>query len=88
MKFTENDIKQIENKGLTLVKIQSQIELFETGVPFVNLSAAATINNGIIKCSDAEQADYITYFEAKRNDISISKFVPASGAATRMFLNN
>ena len=85
MKFTENDIKQIENKGLTLAKIQSQIELFETGVPFVNLSAAATINNGIIKCSETEQADYITYFEAKRNDISISKFVPASGAATRMF---
>ncbi|MEO5787652.1 DUF4301 family protein [Gelidibacter sp.] len=85
MKFTENDIRQIENKGLTLAKVQSQVELFETGVPFVNLSSAATIDNGIVRCSEAEKADYINYFEAKRNTISISKFVPASGAATRMF---
>lgn len=87
MKFTETDIRQIESKGLTLAKIQSQIELFKTGIPFVTLSSAATINNGIIKCSDAEKAHYINYFEAKRNAISISKFVPASGAATRMFKN-
>lgn len=85
MKFTENDIQQIENKGLTLATVQSQIDLFKTGVPFVNLSSAATINNGIVKCSEAEKAHYINYFESKRNTISISKFVPASGAATRMF---
>ncbi len=85
MIFTENDIKQIEDKGLTVEKVQSQIELFKTGVPFVNLSSAATINNGIVKCSEDEKAHYINYFETKQNDVSISKFVPASGAATRMF---
>lgn len=85
MKFTENDIQQIEDKGLTLAQVQSQLELFETGVPFVNLSSAATINNGIVKCSETEKKHYIHYFNAKRNDISIAKFVPASGAATRMF---
>ncbi len=85
MEFTENDINQIEDKGLTLDKVQSQIELFKTGVPFVNLNSAATINNGIVKCSEVEKTDYINYFEKKRNNISIAKFVPASGAATRMF---
>ena len=85
MEFTENDINQIEDKGLTLAKVQSQIELFKTGVPFVNLNSAATINNGIVKCSEVEKTDYINYFEKKRNNISIAKFVPASGAATRMF---
>ncbi len=85
MKFTEKDIQQIENKGLTLAQIQSQLELFETGVPFVNLHSAATINNGILKCSEAEKAHHINYFDTKRNGVSIAKFVPASGAATRMF---
>ena len=85
MKFTENDLQQIANKGLTLEEVQSQIQRFKTGVPFVNLSAAATINNGIVKCSEAEKAHYINYFETKRHSVSMSKFVPASGAATRMF---
>ena len=87
MKFTEKDIQQIENKGLTLSKVESQIELFKTGVPFVNLTSAATINNGIVKCSEAQKAHYINYFETKGKEASISKFVPASGAATRMFKN-
>lgn len=87
MIFTEIDIQQIENKDLTVAKVESQIELFRTGVPFVNLSSAATINNGVVKCSEAEKAHYISYFEAKRDDVSIAKFVPASGAATRMFKN-
>lgn len=85
MKFTEEDIQQIKNKGLTLAQVQSQLELFESGVPFVNLHSAATRNNGIVKCSDATKAHYINYFDTKRNGISIAKFVPASGAATRMF---
>ncbi|MEO8774640.1 MAG: DUF4301 family protein [Gelidibacter sp.] len=85
MKLTENDIQQIESKGLTLAKVQAQLDLFKTGVPFAKLSAAATINNGIVKCSEAEKSHYINYFESKRHSVSISKFVPASGAATRMF---
>lgn len=85
MKFTEKDLQQIKNNGLTLAQVQSQIELFKSGVPFVNLDSAATVNNGIIKCSEEEKAHYIAYFEAKKNNVSLAKFVPASGAATRMF---
>lgn len=85
MKFTEKDIQQIESKGMTLAQVQSQLELFETGMPFVNLSSAATINKGIVKCSEDTKARYINFFDSKRNDVSIAKFVPASGAATRMF---
>ncbi|MBJ7880061.1 DUF4301 family protein [Gelidibacter salicanalis] len=85
MKFTDQDILQIESKGLTLAKVQSQVELFETGMPFADLTAAATIGNGIIRCSESEQKHYINFFENQRNNISLAKFVPASGAATRMF---
>lgn len=85
MNFTNEDIQQMEHKGLTLGKVQSQVELFKTGIPYVNLYAAATINEGILKCSEAERTHYINYFDQKRDAISMAKFVPASGAATRMF---
>lgn len=83
--FTEKDIEHIERKGLTLDDVYAQIELFKNGVPFVNLTASATVNNGIIKCSKIEKDDFINYFDTQRNTINIAKFVPASGAATRMF---
>ena len=47
MNFTKEDIQQIETKGLTVEKVKSQIELFKKGIPFTNLVAVATIDNGI-----------------------------------------
>ena len=85
MIFTEQDIQQIESKGLTLDKVNSQIQLFQTGIPFVNLSSTATVNHGILNISEAEKKRYTEFFDVKRDTISILKFVPASGAATRMF---
>ncbi len=85
MQFSEKDIQQIEQKGLTLKKIEDQIDLFKKGIPFVNITKAATINDGIIAIPDSEKQRYITLFEENRNRFSLEKFVPASGAATRMF---
>ncbi len=85
MKFTENDIKQIEEKGLTVEKVEVQIQLFKTGLPFINLKEAATKGNGILQISDEEKQDYINLFDTKRQALTLIKFVPASGAATRMF---
>ena len=85
MKFSDQDIKQIKQKGLTVDEVESQIELFENGLPSVNLKSAAIINDGIKKLSSAEEQHYTDYYESNRNDYSILKFVPASGAATRMF---
>ncbi|GGG38855.1 DUF4301 family protein [Bizionia arctica] len=83
--FSEKDIKQIEAKGITVKKITTQIELFKTELPFVNLQSAATLKHGILQLSDEETKEFILLFDAKRNQYSIIKFVPASGAATRMF---
>ncbi len=85
MIFSEKDIKHIEQKGLTLKKVEQQIKLFEQGVPFANLVEEASIDNGIVKLSELEIQQYISSFESKKDSISILKFVPASGAATRMF---
>lgn len=88
MKFTKQDIQQVEKKGLTIPKVKSQIELFKTGLPLIHLQSAANIEhgiNGIKKLSEKDIEHYIKYFDAKRDEVSILKFVPASGAATRMF---
>lgn len=88
MNFTEKDIQQIEKKGLTIKKVEKQIELFKTGLPPINLKAAATVDddiNGIKKLSDEKKQHFINHYDTKRDAISIVKFVPASGAATRMF---
>ena len=85
MSFTEKDIQQIENKGLTLNNIESQIALFKSGIPFTNIAEAATLENGITELDETLIKDSIAYFETKKSDLSLIKFVPASGAATRMF---
>lgn len=85
MNFTEKDIKQLENKGLTVTKVESQLQLFKSGIPFINLKEAATIGKGILEISEEKKNYFISQFESKRDAIDIVKFVPASGAATRMF---
>ncbi|WP_353777484.1 DUF4301 family protein [Winogradskyella sp. 3972H.M.0a.05] len=85
MTFNENDLKQIEKKGITLQDVNRQIQLFEKGLPFVNLKEAATLSDGIVKIEKDKEQAFIDLFENKRPNLSITKFVPASGAATRMF---
>lgn len=85
MSFNKEDIEQIEQKGLTVDRVLAQIALFKKGVPFIKLESAATIGNGILSFKEEEVEKLINQFEAKRDNISIVKFVPASGAATRMF---
>lgn len=85
MSFTENDIHQIESNDLTLTGIKKQIEIFETGIPFTNVSDAATLNYGIMPLNNSKIEAYVTLFENEKDKKSLLKFVPASGAATRMF---
>jgi len=85
LNFNTEDIVQIENNGLTVEKVNSQIQLFKTGISPTNLKDAATINNGILNFSDTEKKEFITYFEAQKEFVSIIKFIPSSGAASRMF---
>ncbi|MBC3845514.1 DUF4301 family protein [Winogradskyella echinorum] len=85
MSFTKKDLDQIKRKGLTVQDVESQIELFKNGIPFTNIAEAATINNGITALDDNLIREATEHFEAHRNEKKLIKFVPASGAATRMF---
>ncbi|WP_339630805.1 DUF4301 family protein [Bizionia echini] len=85
MTFSEKDIKQIESKGLTVESVNKQLQTFQSGLPFSNLVAAATIDNGVLRLNVSEIDKLIALFDAKKDQFDIIKFVPASGAATRMF---
>ena len=77
--------KQIDEKGISIEKINAQIKTFKEGIPFVNLIQSATIGKGIHKFSHSEIDELIALFEKKKSDLNLLKFVPASGAASRMF---
>jgi len=85
MNFSEQDIQQITKKGLTEKEVLSQIALFKSGLPFANVVDAATIGNGIIQLNEKDINEVVSYFEEHRSHFKFLKFVPASGAATRMF---
>ncbi|MBC8320223.1 MAG: DUF4301 family protein [Bacteroidetes bacterium] len=83
--FTEKDLQQIKDKGLTSEQIELQIENFKKGFPFIVLSAPATLGNGLNSYSEQEAISLSKYFDDNYKDYEILKFVPASGAASRMF---
>ena len=84
--FTEKDLTQIASLGIQKEIIEQQIENFKRGFPFANLVAPATIENkGIRVLSKSELSELLTAFEKESEGKSLLKFIPASGAATRMF---
>ncbi|MBT8298291.1 MAG: DUF4301 family protein [Maribacter sp.] len=85
IQLTEKDLQQIATKGIAKEKVRSQIEIFEDGIPFVNLVNAAVVGEGISKFTVREQKSLITKFEGSKENLTLLKFVPASGAASRMF---
>lgn len=84
--YTSEDLNQIYSRGSQPKQIDRQIENFRNGFPFIRLVEAATNYHGISTLSEGQIEWFTNIFEQKKLEgISILKFVPASGAATRMF---
>jgi len=84
--FSKKDIDQIHSLNIPIKTVMYQLKRFESGFPFINLKAPATIGNGIIKFSSTE-IDTLTnlYEKSILGGVKVSEFVPSSGAASRMF---
>ncbi|ASV30482.1 DUF4301 family protein [Maribacter cobaltidurans] len=85
IEFTEQDKNQMAKKGIAKEKVLDQINTFKEGIPFVDLQSAAVVGNGIYRFTDQEEQDLIALYENRVKDLDVLKFVPASGAASRMF---
>ena len=83
--FTEQDLKQIAAHGLTVEAVERQIENFRRGFPSLQVVSAASPADGIVVLTAEQAAAYAAKYEGRDASVTVAKFVPASGAATRMF---
>ena len=86
---TSQDKIQLKGKGITEEQLEYQLGCFRTGFPYLRLYAAATQSKGISVPTENERNELVHGWDEYRSqeDVSIVKFVPASGAASRMFKN-
>lgn len=86
--FSQQDLEQLEAKGISAAKAEQQLDYFRTGFPALDIVAPASVKHGILAPTKKEQEEYIRIWEDYlKEDHKILKFVPASGAASRMFKN-
>ena len=83
--FTDQDKAQLEQRGTDLSVAEQQIQNFRDGFPDLEIVKAATIDDGILKLSNDLPAQYAQEYENNSPQKKVVKFVPASGAASRMF---
>ena len=84
--FSQQDLQQLAQRGVSPEQVENQLQQIANGFPFLRLEAAASVGNGIMAPTDKERADFV---ELWKNFVGeghkVVKFVPASGAASRMF---
>ena len=83
--LTPQDIKQLEDKGISELQFETQIENFKKGFPYINLAGAATVGEGIVRFTLDDINKFAKVYDKQSGELSMIKFVPASGAASRMF---
>jgi hypothetical protein len=87
MNFSEGDLKQLFSKGISKEKILEQLQIFEEGIPYIKLDRPAIAKDGILKFTKAQKNKLVKRYDDRRESYKLLKFVPASGAASRMFKN-
>lgn len=83
--FTPEDLKQIADHGLTVAQVERQLENFRRGFPFLKVVRAASPKDGVLMVDERTADEAVARYEAAADRLRVVKFVPASGAATRMF---
>jgi hypothetical protein len=83
--LTEIDLKQLSERNIAENQVIQQVAQLKRGTQFVQLMRPATLGDGILRL-DEETVNMMTaVFDADKEFYQFTKFVPASGAASRMF---
>ena len=83
--LTEKDLQQLSERNITENQVIQQVAQLKRGTQYVQLMRPATLGDGILRL-DEEQVNMMTaVFDADKEFYQFTKFVPASGAASRMF---
>lgn len=83
--FSNKDLEQIQARGSDLETVKGQIERFKSGFPYLQIEAPASTADGIKQLDTEEKRQYANRYDKDKKDLTMVKFVPASGAASRMF---
>jgi hypothetical protein len=84
--FNEQDLNQLQARGITPETVEGQLARFRSGFPYLKLHGSAAIGAGISRLSVAQEALAVErWHRYLANGGEVMKFVPASGAASRMF---
>ena len=83
--FSSQDFLQILDSKIPLTQIEKQLSIYKNGVAKANLNRPAVINDGILKLNEEEFQHFSKLFDTKKDNFKLKKFIPASGAASRMF---
>ncbi|MDO5395971.1 MAG: DUF4301 family protein [Bacteroidales bacterium] len=84
--LTEKDLDILQTRGITPRQLEEQLERFRTGFPYLRLEGSATVGNGITAVGpDLEKEATARWDKYLSDGGEVCKFVPASGAASRMF---
>jgi len=84
-RFTEDDRRQMQALGINEAQVREQLRLFEKSSYFMNLHRPCTVGDGIQRLTASEVKAYCQIQEQAAEEGRCQKFVPASGAASRMF---
>lgn len=86
MNFTQQDLELFASKGITEQQVEAQLKRFATGFPYLVIREAARPSHGItVLTPDEEQKAITRWKQYLAQGGRVCKFVPASGAASRMF---
>lgn len=85
IRFTNADRQQMKTLGISSARVIEQIDIFRRSDFLVRLKRPCTLGDGVQKISAADLEQYIHLHSSAAGQGRFMKFVPASGAATRMF---
>jgi hypothetical protein len=83
--FTETDLQQMKALDISEAQVKAQIALFRKSSTFMRLQRPCILGDGVRRIESAERESYLDLHEQAAKKGRFLKFVPASGAATRMF---
>jgi hypothetical protein len=83
--FTHQDLAFMAQRGSDHLQVEKQFNFFKTGFDFANIRRNVSIGDGIVRFFNQDVEHWINIYESMAQKKEIVKFVPASGAASRMF---
>lgn len=83
--FTKEDLQQFQDRNVSLEEMERQLSIFEKGPNYLDIVKPCTAGDGIRILEPGQVEHFVQIYDKALQDRSIAKFIPASGASTRMF---